>query len=245
MKTRDHILIGASILLAVYWVIIALNPSIASPIVLIYNWILDTSLIIGYLGTFVVSFIGNATVLFPFPYFGVPFALGGLLVPDASSFAFDPWIVGLISGVGAAIGEMTGYAIGYAGGHLIDEERRNRFKEFAISHPRALPVVLWFLAATPIPDDLLVMPLGSARYPWWKVFVPQLLGKTMFLSAIAWAGRFGLQWIEAILLGDPGNLVSRSIEVIAVFLVILSMYIIVRVDWTRMGLSSSSYSSSD
>ncbi|MHA2163037.1 MAG: hypothetical protein ACXABF_11495, partial [Candidatus Thorarchaeota archaeon] len=116
MKTSDYVLIVASISLTVYWVLIALFPSITSPVVQIYNWILDTSLIIGYPGTFVVSFIGNATVLFPFPYFGVPFVLGGLLVPDATAFAFDPWIVGLLSGVGAAIGEMTGYAIGYGGG---------------------------------------------------------------------------------------------------------------------------------
>ncbi|MHA2085238.1 MAG: VTT domain-containing protein [Candidatus Thorarchaeota archaeon] len=240
MKTSDYVLIVASISLAVYWVLIALFPSITSPVVQIYNWILDTSLIIGYPGTFVVSFIGNATVLFPFPYFGVPFVLGGLLVPDATAFAFDPWIVGLLSGVGAAIGEMTGYAIGYGGGQLIDEEKRNGFKEYALSHPRALPFVIWFLAATPIPDDVLVVPLGAARYAWWKVFVPQLFGKTMFLSAIAWAGRFGLQWIDALLLGDPTSLISRSIEVIAIFLVVLSIYMIIKVDWARMGTATSS-----
>lgn len=210
-------------------------PDLASPFAVVYHLLLDISLVLGYTGAFIVSFFGNATILFPFPYIAVPFILGGITDEVTSMFVFDPWVIGFVAGFGALIGEMTGYIIGYGGGKLIDQEQRNGFREFIESHPRATPLILWFLAATPIPDDILIVPLGAARYPWWKVALPQLIGKTMFMIAIAWAGRFGLDFIETIFGGsDPLSLVSRGIEVIALLSVIVAVYLLVRIDWGKL-----------
>ena len=210
-------------------------PDLASPFAVVYSLLLDISLVLGYTGAFIVSFFGNATILFPFPYIAVPFILGGITDEVTSMFVFDPWIIGIVAGFGALIGEMTGYIIGYGGGKLIDQEQRNGFRKFIESHPRATPLVLWFLAATPIPDDILIVPLGAARYPWWKVALPQLIGKTMFMIAIAWAGRFGLDIIETIFGGsNPLSLVSRGIEVIALLSVIVAVYLLVRIDWGKL-----------
>jgi membrane protein YqaA with SNARE-associated domain len=210
-------------------------PDLVSPFAVAYNILLDISLVLGYTGAFIISFLGNATILFPFPYIAVPFFLGGIIDEITSTFVFDPWIIGIVAGFGALIGEMTGYIIGYGGGKLIDQEQRNGFREFIESHPRATPLVLWFLAATPIPDDILIVPLGAARYPWWKVALPQLIGKTMFMIAIAWAGRFGLDIVETIFGGsDPLSLVSRGIEVIALLSVILAVYLLVRINWSKL-----------
>ncbi|UCH05286.1 MAG: VTT domain-containing protein, partial [Candidatus Thorarchaeota archaeon] len=146
---------------------------------------------------------------------------------------FDPWVVGLVSGLGAMLGEMTGYAVGYGGGFLIEAKPRNSFRDFIQQYPRLTPLVLWFLAATPIPDDVLVVPLGAAKYPWWKVAIPQLVGKSMFLVAIAWTGRLGLSWIGDLLGGlDPTSVFTKSVEVAGFLLVILAIYALVRVDWS-------------
>jgi uncharacterized membrane protein YdjX (TVP38/TMEM64 family) len=92
--------------------------------------------------------------------------------------------------------------------------------------------VLWFLAVTPIPDDVLVVPLGAAKYPWWKVILPQFIGKTMFLTAIAYSGRLSLGFVESIIASmDPTSVISRLIEVSALLLVILAVYALVRIDW--------------
>jgi membrane protein YqaA with SNARE-associated domain len=235
MRLSDKIFLVSIAILIVYWIAILVVSNLLGPLQLIYNWLVDIALLIGYPGAFFVSFLGNATILLPFPYVGVPFILGGLRDLVLDMFAFDPWLVGLVAGLGAALGEMVSYLIGYGGGTLIDENQKNGFRDFVQKYPRATPLALWFLAVTPIPDDVLLVPLGAAKYPIWRVFVPQLIGKTMFLTAIAWAGRIGMDWIDMFLGGtDLNNAFTKSIEVIGLLLVILAIYVLVRTNWSKM-----------
>jgi membrane protein YqaA with SNARE-associated domain len=235
MRNSDILLTISITALVAYFLASILISDLISPISSIYHWLLDISLMLGYWGDFVVSFLGNATVLVPFPYLGVTFILGGLTNNITGQFLFDPWLVGIISGLGAVFGEMTGYLIGYGGGQLLEEKQRDAFFEYVKFHPRATPFVLWFLAVTPIPDDVLVIPLGAARYTWWKVLIPQFIGKSMFMLAVAWSGRFGLDFIGA-LIGNTGTLSigSRAIEVTSVLLVVVAIYALVRIDWTKL-----------
>ena len=235
MRKSDRLLLLSVVVLLVYLVLSIMFPDLVSPFGVIYGWLMDISLLLGYLGGFLISAIGNATILLPFPYVGVAFILGGLRDELTLAFIFDPWLIGIVSGIGAMIGEMMGYFIGYGGGKLIDEDQTSAFKSFVDSHPRATPFVVWFLAATPIPDDVLIVPLGAARYSWWKVALAQLIGKTMFLTAISWSGRIGLDFVGSILGStDPLSLLSRVIEVSSILLVILAIYSLVRIDWSSM-----------
>jgi len=235
MRKSDILLLASVTALLVYLMLSILVPNLTSPIGMIYDWLLDVSLMLGYLGDFLVSFLGNATVLFPFPYMGITFILGGLADEITDQFLFDPYLIGLLAGLGAVLGEMTGYLIGYGGGHLIDARQRTAFGEYVKRHPRATPVVLWVLAATPIPDDMFIVPLGAAKYPWWKVMIPQFIGKTMFMTTIAWSGRFGLG-IVGMLIGsaDPTGVLSRVIEVASVLLIVFAIYALVRIDWSAL-----------
>ena len=235
MRKSDVLLLISIVALLCYFLLSVLLPDLMSPIVIIYNWLLDISILLGYFGDFLISFLGNATILIPFPYMGVTFLLGGLTDGITSEFLFDPWLVGLLSGLGAVLGEMTGYVIGYSGGQLIGKEQRNSFREYVNEHPRATPFVLWFLAATPIPDDILIVPLGAAKYPWWKVMIPQFIGKTMFMTFVAWSGRFGLDIVGSLIGNtDASSLVSRGVEVASVLFIVLAIYVLVRIDWTKL-----------
>ncbi len=241
MRNSDKLLIISISLLLVYLVVGILYPSLVSPFGVAYNFFLEASLVLGYPGAFIISFLGNATILFPFPYIGVPFILGGIIDEVTSAFVFNPWIIGLVAGFGAMLGEMTSYLIGYGGGQLIDQEQRNGFKEFIESHPKATPLIIWFLAVTPIPDDILILPLGAAKYSWWRVAIPQFIGKTMFMMAIAWAGRIGLEFIGSLFGGtDPLSLLSRVIEVTVLLMVIISIYLLVRINWSELMTNANS-----
>ncbi len=200
-------------------------PDITSPVALVYNSFKEFAIIVGYPGLFLVSFLGNATILVPFPYVGVPFFMG--VNP------FNPWITGIIGGLGAMLGEMTGYAVGYGGKRYLDDEQVNDFHEFIVQHPKATMLVVWFLAVTPIPDDMFIVPLGAARYSWWRVFVPGFIGKSIFLACIAWAGRFGMTWVET-LFGGAQTFVSKSIEVFAILLVVIAIYLVVQINWSEL-----------
>ncbi|MBD3407453.1 MAG: hypothetical protein GF411_15150 [Candidatus Lokiarchaeota archaeon] len=233
IKRIDLVFIIVLIVIGIYSAISLIFPNSFNLIISSYEVVLSFSLIVGYPGAFLISLIGNATILFPFPYIGVPFILGGLRDTISGNFVYDPWLIGILAGIGATIGEMTGYILGYAGGCLLDQEQVSGFKKYALDHPKITPILIWFFALTPIPDDVLLVPLGASRYHWMKVLIPQLLGKVMFLIAVSWAGRFGLDWIgDIILSADPLSLVSRITEIAVIVLVVVAVYIMVRVDWT-------------
>ena len=138
--------------------------------------------------------------------------------------------MGIISGFGATLGEMTGYLVGYFGGKPVDDQKKNGFREYIEQHPERTPFTIWALAVTPIPDDPVIVPLGMAKYPWWKVFIPCLIGKSMFLVGVSWAGRFGLEWVSTLLISGSA-LQSGLVELISVILVIIMIYLILRKDW--------------
>ena len=234
MKRLDQVFGFTVIAIMVYWVLIMIFPDMSGPLVSIYYWMQGLSVLIGYPGAFIVSLIGNVTVLFPFPYIAVLFLLGGAKVGPVGPFFFDPWLLGIIGGLGATIGEMTGYLLGRAGSKFVRADQSSGFLRFVQKYPRTTPIVLWLVAVTPLPDDVLVIPLGIAKYPWKNVLIPQFIGKTMFLIAIAWAGNLGMSWLESILIGDPTNPITKSIEVVALLLLVIGVYIVLRMNWSKL-----------
>ncbi len=57
----------------------------------------------------------------------------------------------------------------------------------------------------------------------------------MFMMAIAWAGRIGLDFVGTLFGGtDALSLVSRLTEVVALLFVIVAIYLLVRIDWTSL-----------
>ncbi len=136
MRTSDKLFIIAVGGTLVYGLILILIPDTAAASTSFYYWIMDASSAFGYSGAFAVSFLGNATILVPFPYVVVPFILG-------ADMGYDPWFVGLVSGVGAAMGEMTGYFAGYYGRRLLKEEDKvNGFREYVQRRPSMTPFMI-------------------------------------------------------------------------------------------------------
>jgi len=241
MKRIDQILLISIISVIIYWIIIMVFAEITGPFVSLYYWIQSLSVFIGYPGAFLVSLIGNITVLFPIPYIAVIFLLGGAKAGISGPYIFDPWLLGIFGGLGATLGEITGYFLGRFGSRYVNQDQRNGFIEFIKKYPRLTPFVVWFLAVTPIPDDVVVISLGIARYPFQKILIPLMIGKLMFLTIIAWGGRLGLTFIESMLIGDPTNPVSKSVEVILLLILIVGLYIVVKADWAKLSVKMSDF----
>ena len=237
MRRADQVFGVSMILVAAYWVLLLLSPAIISPLAQFFQWVADAAVFLGYPGTFLACLFGSASVVIEVPFAGVPFVLGGLREGLTGPFLFDPWLLGILSGVGATIGDMTSYALGYAGRRLIDESSSSGFSKFIDEHPQATPAAVFVLAATPLPLDPAVVALGVARYSWWKLFLPCLIGEVIFLTMVSWAGRLSLDWIMELLgVGGPVTLLSASIEVLGIVLLILTVYLAVRLDWSSISV---------
>jgi membrane protein YqaA with SNARE-associated domain len=197
----------------------------------------QASILLGYPGTFFACFLGSASVVIEVPFAGVPFIMGGLTA-SPGQFVFDPWLLGIFSGIGATIGDMTSYALGYVGRRFVDENSTSGFSEFIESHPKATPLAVFVLASTPLPVDPALVSLGVAKYSLWKLFFPCVVGEVIFLTGVAWAGRLSLEWfVELLGIGGPTTPAAITFEVLGIIILIVTVYAVVRFDWTRAAQS--------
>ena len=188
------------------------------------NWLLDWmeqfAHQFGYLGVFIISFIGSVSVVFPVPYTIVIFFLGSSL---------NPVFVAVSGGLGSALGEFSGYALGYYGRAVVSEERRRKMDYMVKVFDRYGPVAIFLFALTPLPDDLLFIPLGVMRYPFWKAFIPALFGKMLMTFILAYSGQQSITIIETLFAGS--GLLGTVITSALLILIIVAM---IKIDWEKL-----------
>jgi len=156
-------------------ILVVLGISIG--IVLKWNQI-ENMAAFGYPAVFLVSLLGNATVVLPAPSFVVVFAAGTSL---------NPILVGLVAGLGAVIGEMTGYLAGFGGQGVIEDRPIFRRIEGWMGKSGAL--VIFLLGAIPNPFfDVGGMIAGAVRMPVWHFLLAGWLGKSIRFSVVALTG---------------------------------------------------------
>jgi membrane protein YqaA with SNARE-associated domain len=144
---------------------------------------------VGYPGIFVVSLLGNATIILPAPSLALVFAMGSVL---------PPLLVGLAAGLGEALGELTGYAAGFGGQAAIDKgERYERLRQWMT---RRGGITIFALSLVPNPFfDLAGLAAGTLRYPLWRFLLFCWAGKTIKTTIVAWAGAQSMNIIRPFL----------------------------------------------
>ena len=135
----------------------------------------------GYLGAFIISVTLNATLVLPAGNFVIMAALGATL-PSAT-------LVGLVGGLGAAVGEITGYVAGYSGQSMI--QRRKIYQRLERWVKKWGTLTIFLLSVAPLFFDLAGLAAGALRFPFWKFFIATWLGRTILYMGIAWAGAMG------------------------------------------------------
>lgn len=192
----------------------------------IANWMQTFAVQYGYIGIFLISLLGATSVFIPIPSSVVIFIVG-------SSSTFEPLWIAVAAGLGAVIGEFSGYLIGLGGRKVISDRYKRKMDILMRLFKRFGPAVIFVFALTPLPDDLLFIPLGVMRYGFVQAFVPALLGKFCSNLIIAYAGRFSLYFIRDIF-GVEGVGASLLIgTALAIILLIVVFIIMFKVDWEK------------
>jgi membrane protein YqaA with SNARE-associated domain len=96
-------------------------------------------------------------------------------------------LVALVAGVGAALGELTGYLVGYTGRSLIPKNRWYLMIERGMVR-FAAPVIF---VASVIPNpffDAVGIVAGATRLPLWLFLLACFLGKTIRFLLLAFVG---------------------------------------------------------
>ena len=135
----------------------------------------------GYAGLFVLAILANATVVLPAPGIAVAFVGGG---------ALSPFWVGVLVGVGAVIGELSGYLAGFGSQAVVARRRWYR-----ILAPQMRPrggLVIAVLAFIPSPlFDVAGIVAGASGMPMYRFAFWCAVGKIPKMLVFSFAGAYG------------------------------------------------------
>ncbi len=140
----------------------------------------------GYPGIFLLSFLAYATVLLPAPGVAVVFTMGAV---------FNPLIVALAAGAGAALGEISGYLAGFSGQAVI--ERADIYNRMTRWMGKNGPLTILLLSALPNPFfDLAGAAAGALKMPLEKFLFWCWIGETIKMLTFAYIGNTTIEWFQ-------------------------------------------------
>jgi len=125
----------------------------------------------GYLGLFIICFIIN---MIPFlsPSNMVLAGAAMLLLPT-----FNPILVGVIIAISATAAKLIHFFVVRGSRMILSEERLKSLDSEEQRVKKWGAFALFIAAASPVPDDPLIVYVGLAKYSTWKFIVSYFVGK--------------------------------------------------------------------
>jgi membrane protein YqaA with SNARE-associated domain len=144
----------------------------------------------GYLGAFLISILGGATIIIPVPMLAVVFALGGVMQ--------HTWLVGLCAALGELIGALTIYMTGHGAGRVIISSKHGRIQS---AYERLLglmerkgPLTLFIVASVINPFFYpAALAAGALRFGLKRYIPIVLAGKIIKCMTVVYAGYWGIK----------------------------------------------------
>jgi membrane protein DedA with SNARE-associated domain len=183
---------------------------------------------VGYLSLSLVNFFGSLIPFVPLPGFL-------LLATMAVGDQFDLHILALLSAVTATVAKQIIFYVSYGGRKIINEKTRKRMRPFERLVKRYGAAAAFFAAATPIPDDLVYVPLGLAKYNPKRFFIATLTGKIVLSYSIVFISHhLGLSLVEPFMEKiDDATPVYIGIILFGVMMTAV-VVLLLRLDWARI-----------
>ncbi|MFH0749281.1 MAG: VTT domain-containing protein [Candidatus Bathyarchaeota archaeon] len=138
---------------------------------------------LGYLGAFIGPLIGVfAFFLFPWPV--LIFSLGYLL---------NPLVVALLGATGATLGTTLYYLVGEGICKILPSKVKTYLSRGQKYLEKYGALAIFFFAVTPLPDEIMWIPVGCMKYNVRKAIIACWLGKFILMAAISFTGYYGFQ----------------------------------------------------
>ena len=177
----------------------------------------DLAIRYGYSCVFLASLAGSVIPFLPVPY---------LIVVILLSNRLDPLLLGIVAGVGGALGKVTSYFLGRSGYLASSKETKRNLEFLGKFVGRYGDLGVFIFAVTPLPDDLYLVPLGMVRFPFWRFMGVNTLGKVILSTIVAYSGNAYFRFADVYL--GAGELVSAGI---IVALTAVATILLARADW--------------
>ena len=142
----------------------------------------------GYVGIFLISIAANATIIIPIPGVAFTTAMGAI---------FNPAGVAIAAGLGASLGELTGYLAGFSGRGVVERVALyEKLTAWMKAHQNLAYGMIVLLAFIPNPlFDLAGMASGALKIPLWRFLIACSVGKILKMLCFAYAGYYSINWL--------------------------------------------------
>jgi membrane protein DedA with SNARE-associated domain len=185
----------------------------------------------GYTGIFLISFVGSIIPFVPIPYFPI-------LVIAAIDKQLDPNLISISSAAGAVIAKLIIFYASYYGRKALKKETKKRMRPLQLLLAKYGWIGAFVAALTPIPDDIVFIPLGLAKYSPLKFAIATFGGKLILNEIIVFSSiYFGRPFLQNII-SFEGNVEHPYLFLIGVIggIIILALiiYLWLKIDWYRI-----------
>ena len=183
---------------------------------------------VGYLALSLVSFFGSLIPFVPIPFFVI-------LATMAVGEQFNIHILAIVGAVTATFAKMIIFYVSYGGGRILSEKTRKRMKPFQRLVKKYGAAAAFVAAATPIPDDLIYIPLGLAKYNPRRFFIATLTGKIVLSYIIVIIAHYvGLSILDPLLVNvESTSTIYLGMIVFGVILTVI-VILLLRLDWEKI-----------
>ncbi len=146
-------------------------------------WFQDRTGDVGlYLGVGIISIFGNFVMFIPVLYAVVLMFVA--VMPGINVF-----LLGLAAGIGASIGQIASWFVGRATREVAGDKLEKQLRKTQRWVERGLaPIMIFIFAATPLPDEVLLIMIGLIGYSLGKTLIYCFIGKiilTLSISVVA------------------------------------------------------------
>jgi membrane protein YqaA with SNARE-associated domain len=182
----------------------------------------------GYFGILLISFVGSIIIFIPIPYFPV-------LVAAAFDKHLDPHIISLSSAIGSVAGKMIIFYASYYGRKILNTSTKKRM--FPLH--RLLSKYGWLgafiAAATPVPDDVVYITLGLAKYSPFRFATAVFAGKMVLKEITVWGALLiGRPFVEYFISNYSNPVYFVVLIGSAAVILAIILYLSLKLDWAKI-----------
>jgi membrane protein DedA with SNARE-associated domain len=182
----------------------------------------------GYLILVLVNFFGSLIPFVPLPGFL-------LLATMSVGNEYDLHVLALLSGISAAIAKQIIFFVSFNGRRIMTEKTRKRMRPFERLVKKYGAAAAFVAAATPMPDDIIFVPLGLAKYNPKRFFIATLTGKIVLSYIIVLISHYiGLSFIEPFLENiDDATPIYIGVIIFGAIMTVI-IVLLLKLDWQRI-----------
>jgi membrane protein YqaA with SNARE-associated domain len=160
----------------------------------------------------------------------IPFAgPSNLLIASNAAMLVDsdPFTLGFLVALGSTSAKLVHYIVTFFLGGFLSEKRRKRLNTVGLKVKKYAFLTLFVAAATPIPDEPVIIPLGLIRYNPAKFYLAIFLGKTSITILGAYLGQLGESTLSSIIS-------QQTMAIISIILTIAITIILIKIDTAQI-----------